>query len=108
MFAETLKALYIRVISHIVSKKDKMISETANTRLPVDKLTFSPFFNRLQSTYFPNMFIESENPIKEAIRYGKRASACVPNISTNRIEEGDPAIAHKYNRAEKTIQFERL
>lgn len=106
-FAETLKALNISATSHIVSKKVKMISEIASTKLPVDKLIDSPFFRRVQSIYFPNLFIESENPIKEVIKYGKRARACVPNISTNRIEDGDQAMAHEYSRVEKTIQFER-
>lgn len=107
-FAETLKALYISAISHIISKKVKMISEIANTKLPIDKLIDSPFCNRVQNIYFTNLFIEPEKPIKEAIKYGKRARACVPNISTNRTEDGDPTIANKYNRDEKTIQFERL
>jgi hypothetical protein len=107
-FAETLKALYISATSHIVSKKVKINNDIAITKLPVEKLIDSPFCKSVQSIYFPNLLIESENPIKEAIKYGTRARACVPNISTNRIEDGDPTIANKYNRDEKTIQFERL
>jgi hypothetical protein len=107
-FAETLNALNISATSHIVSKKVKINNDIATTKLPVDKLIDSPFCNRVQSKYFPNLFIDPEKPIKEAIKYGKRARACVPNISTNRIEDGDPTIAYEYNRVEKTIQFERL
>ena len=94
-FAETLNALYIRTISHIVSKRVKAINDTAITALLVDNLIGSPIFRNVQRMYFPNLSIESENPINDAIKYGKRARAWVPNISIALIEDGDATIAHK-------------
>ena len=44
-------------------------------------LTGSPCCIKVQSKYLPKVINESENPIKEASRYGVRAKAWVPNMS---------------------------
>lgn len=52
--------------------------------------------------------MEFEKPIHETIKYGARASACVPMISIKRIADAEKMIDPKYRIKEKISQFARL
>jgi hypothetical protein len=94
-FAETLNALYISVTSQIKSKRLIIINDTAITVSTVEILICSPDCVAFDNIYLLNLFDEPEKPMKDTIRYGKRANACVPNTSTMRTEEGEAAKAIK-------------
>lgn len=68
MFADTLKALYIRTTIHIVERIMNSMSVTASRISPVDIITGSPMFNDFQRVYCPNLSMAPEKPVNAAIR----------------------------------------